>query len=460
MNSIIKYIACLFLGAVMLFSPSKLKAQEGSITKTRFLFVLDCSGSMWGEIGKKQKMQVARQILGRLADSLNTVPGVEMALRAYGHTVAGKDCKDTRLEVGFSILNAPQIKEKLKQLEPKGTTPIAYSLEQASGDFPNRLARNIIILITDGLEECKGDPCEVSRALQSKGIIMRPFIIGLGMSQDYQTQFGCVGKFFGVNTEGEFQAVLNNVIAQSLESTTLTVRLMDQNNKPTETDVNMSFYNASNNILVHNFYHTLDNNGLPDTFAVEAGQKYNIVVHTTPPVTKTNVEVLPLKKNVVSINAQQGTLSLKQAGAIPGLPVKVIVKKRGSDEIVYVQDMNTSHKFISGSYDLEVLTLPRMRFNNIQINQSKPNLISIPQHGTLEISYPYNVEATLFVLRDNKQEWLADVSGTSTSAGDIFSLQPGSYKIIYRYKNSQRISDSREIAFKIVSGGVKSVYLD
>ncbi|MBK9638483.1 MAG: hypothetical protein IPO63_11975 [Bacteroidetes bacterium] len=50
----------------------------------------------------------------------------------------------------------------MEEISPSGTTPIARSLEECGGDFPKSQARNIIILITDGIEECNGDPCAVS----------------------------------------------------------------------------------------------------------------------------------------------------------------------------------------------------------------------------------------------------------------------------------------------------------
>ena len=44
-------------------------------------------------------------------------------------------------------------------IRAKGTTPIAKSLEEAAADFPIDNSRNIVILITDGKEECGMDPC-------------------------------------------------------------------------------------------------------------------------------------------------------------------------------------------------------------------------------------------------------------------------------------------------------------
>ena len=82
----------------------------------------------------------------------------------------------------MKLQTASRKQAKIKMAQPKGTTPIAYSLEKSGADFPECAnCRNIIILITDGEEECEGDPCAVSAALQSKGIVLKPFVIGVGL---------------------------------------------------------------------------------------------------------------------------------------------------------------------------------------------------------------------------------------------------------------------------------------
>ena len=64
-----------------------------------------------------------------------------------------------------------KIKHKLNYIQAKGSSPIAYSLEKGANDFINSKSRNIVILITDGKEECQMDPCAVSDFIK-KGIIL------------------------------------------------------------------------------------------------------------------------------------------------------------------------------------------------------------------------------------------------------------------------------------------------
>ena len=172
----------LFILIALCFSLSaSTVSAQGEAQKTRILFVLDGSQSMYARWENGQKMQIATRLLRELVDSLDGVKNVEVALRAYGHqnnvTADGRNCKDTKLEVPFGPNNHEKIIERLQTIRPRGTTLIAYSLEQAANDFPSCSdCRNVIILITDGIEECDGDPCAVSLALQRRGVILKPFV--------------------------------------------------------------------------------------------------------------------------------------------------------------------------------------------------------------------------------------------------------------------------------------------
>ena len=159
------------------------------------------------ESGKKNL--IAKKLISETLDSLKGNPNVELALRVYGHQYdyrQGQVCDDSKLEVPFAKYNVDKIKKKLNTIQAKGTTPIAKSLEMAENDFPPCAdCRNIIILITDGIEECDGDPCAVSRFLQSRGIVLKPFVIGIGLDPNFKKTFECIGNFFDASDEKTFK---------------------------------------------------------------------------------------------------------------------------------------------------------------------------------------------------------------------------------------------------------------
>src|SRR5690606_31240740 len=68
-----------------------LTAGEGAHATERAIIVFDGSGSMWGQIDGKPKLEIARQAL---RDMLATVPDtMELGLMAYGHREKG-NCND------------------------------------------------------------------------------------------------------------------------------------------------------------------------------------------------------------------------------------------------------------------------------------------------------------------------------------------------------------------------------
>jgi len=440
------------------FLPFNLLSQQAK-PLTRIEFVFDASFSMFGQWQNGMKMDMAKKMLTDFLDSMQKVdnPNLELAFRCYGHQVPlrpERSCTDTKLEVPFGKNNAQAIKNKLKMLVPKGTTPIAYTLEQCGGDFPTASSanvRNIIILITDGIEECDGDPCAVSLALQKKGIILKPFVIGVGLDQSYINSFGCIGKFYDASSEASFKNILNIVISQALNNTTVQVNLNDQINRPTETDVNMTFYDEQTGIIRYNYLHTLNTKGVPDTLIIDPIGTYKMVVHTIPPVEKKGIELVPGKHNTIGVDVPQGYINLKMSGNPDYTKnVSCIVRKNGDMQTLHVQHFNTTEKFIIGKYDLEILTLPRIKLDKVDVGQSKTTYIEIPQPGIVTISKPSEGPGSLYLEENNKLVWVCNLN--STLVQETINLQPGKYRVEYRPKNAKESIYTIEKRFKIDSG--------
>jgi Ca-activated chloride channel homolog len=439
----------LLLGMVLCLSQT---AQTQPI-RTRILFVFDGSGSMFGMWENDQKINIAKKLLVNLVDSLGNIPGIEIALRAYGHQTpkAMYDCKDTKLEVPFGPSNKQQIIEKLKGIVPKGTTPIAYSLSMAANDFPSvKGVRNIIILITDGIEECKGDPCAVSIALQQRGIILKPFIIGLGINEEIASQLECAGNFFNAKKEKDFREILNVVVSNALNSTTAQVSLLDIYGKPTETDVNMTFYDAKSGMIRYNFYHTLNENGLPDTLFLDPFYKYNIVVHTMPHVEKSNIQLNPGKHNIIAIPAPQGNLDLKISGFTSYPKLQCIVRQADQCQILNIQDVNKPEKYLVGKYDLEILTVPKMFLEGVEITQDHTYTIEIDQPGKVSFFSAQNMIGSIYRMNTGTFEFICSIDPTTRS--QVLIMQPGSYTIVYRRTTARITYYTNQLEFKISSG--------
>ena len=449
----------LFLQANLLFAQVQKGRKDGPTT--RILFVFDCSLSMSKRWEGSTNMDISKRILTQTIDSLSRLDKVEVALRMYGHQSSvqpNRNCKDTKLEVPFFKGNIAALKEKVKSAQPRGTTPIAYTLEQCGNDFPNDPnARNIIILITDGIEECDGDPCAVSAALQSRNIILRPFVIGVGLDENFKKTFDCVGKFFDAKNEKSFQYAMGVIISQALNSTSAQVNLLDSYSKPTETAVDMSFYDMRTGNIKYNYVHTINNRGNPDTIPLDPLSTYKIVVHTIPPVEKDSVELTPGKHTIIGIDAPQGYLAVKANGTNEYKELKYIIRRKGEMQTLLVSDAERTEKLIVGKYDVEVLSMPRIYLNDIVVSQSKTTTVQIPQPGIANIVMQNLGYGQLFLNEKNSLKLLYNLNENNYK--ETLVLQPGNYTIVFRPKNAKESIYTITREFKIDSGGSVQVKL-
>ncbi|HRY32719.1 MAG TPA: VWA domain-containing protein [Bacteroidales bacterium] len=417
---------------------------------TRILFVFDASQSMYGRWQSDLKINIAQRLLSDLLDSLALVDNLELALRVYGHqkNFPPQDCDDSRLEVSFSGNNAKRIKQVLRGITPRGTTPIAYSLEQAGSDFPPcDNCRNIIVLITDGIEECNGDPCAVSRALQKKGLVLKPFIIGIG--KDFKTAFDCVGTYYDASDEVAFSKALNVVISQALNSTTAQVNLLDTEGNPKETNVNMTFYDRFSGLIKYNFIHTLNHKGLPDTLVIDPLITYRMTVHTIPPVHVDSIQLSAGRHTIIPVSCPQGSLYLKSGSTVKNLPC--IIRQKGLMETINVQTFNTQENYLTGSYDLEVLCLPRLIIGDVEIMQSHTTTVEIPVPGIAVIQKSANGYGSLYQETENGLIWLYNFRDSNPSQETVM-LQPGQYRAVFRSKYADRSIYTVEKSFRVSSG--------
>ncbi|MFT7229950.1 MAG: Ca-activated chloride channel family protein [Bacteroidia bacterium] len=442
---------------LLLFLAANAYAQQ---PKTRILFVLDGSGSMYAKMGEDNRITVAKRLLTRMVDSLQYQEELELALRVYGHQSqkTERNCKDTKLEVPFSKGNHQAIKDNIRDLRPKGTTLIAYSLQEAAYDFPKTPGvRNIIILITDGLEECDGDPCAVSLALQKQGVVLKPFVIGLGLSAEFKTQFECVGRYFEAETEQDFKEVLNVVISQAINNTSAQVNLLDTYGKPTETDVNMTFTNSKTGKVLNNYVHTLNYRGNPDTIYIDPSYLYDMKVHTIPPSTRKNITLTAGKHNTIAVDAPQGYLNLKIDGITNYRNLQALIIDQNSNEILNVQDFNVQQKYITGTYKIELLTLPRITQESVTISQNKVTTLQVQQPGKLNIVTRNSYEIGVFRNHKGEMELVKTLSLIPNS--NITVLQPGDYYLIYRATNTKETYSTKNMPFTIKSGEMKHINL-
>ncbi|CAN5132881.1 hypothetical protein BH09BAC1_BH09BAC1_21440 [soil metagenome] len=438
---------------ILLLSFSAYAQKEIFEPKTqRILFVLDASGSMYEGFDGTNRWEASKQLLSRLVDSLNQAnPRVELALRVYGHQFHKdlKNCQDSKLEVPFGTRNAGQIKTLLTKITPQGWTPIAYSLKQSVNDFPVMEGSvNSIILITDGLETCGANLCDIAVFLDAKRITVKPFIIGLGLKPSDSKYFDCLGTYFDASSTDKFKSVLDTVISRSLTLTTAQINLLNAQGQPKETGVEISLYDHYNGALLYNFIHSLDSKGLPDTLRLDPMGSYDMHVHTIPPIIKKGIILEPGVHNNINQPCAQGNIRFKDNanGQVPlGIPILIIDEKGNT---VYQQLINTESRYLVGKYKVEVLTLPRISLV-VEVAADATKEIMIDKAGTLQTITDKKGIAAIFRIMDGQLEQVRDFK--RINAKESVDLQPGEYILIYRWDNKKTSIHTIQTKFKIQS---------
>jgi Ca-activated chloride channel family protein len=437
-----------------LFTLNFTQAQKKSPPKQmRILFVFDASKSMIAKHENSTRMDGAKNLFYRFVDSLGKDKNMQFALRMYGHTVKYPpgDCKDSKLIVPFSHDNLTLIKQKVSEAKPTGITPIEHSLTEAANDFKDNKTTNIVIIITDGIEECGGDPCKARQKLLAKGIVFKPFIIGIGLSPEQIKTFECVGNFYNYDDQSTFSTISNIIIQQQkLNKTTAQVNLLDMSSLPKETNVNMTFYDVEKNEYKYNYIHTLNYKDNPDTLLLDDFPTYKVIAHTIPPTESKEVKLASGKHNIIAIDAPQGYLNIKRnEGAYNyNERVKCVVRKTNEMNTLNVQPLNTTEKYIAGNYDIEILTLPRINISLSAVEQSKTKTIEIPNAGMLQTKCLEAGDGSILIKRNGKLEWVCNLT---TQTIQTFYLQPGSYVAVWRAKSLRGSIYTIEKKFTITS---------
>lgn len=178
------------------------------------ILVLDASGSMHGQVGGKPKVEIAREAVAAM---LKTWPaGEQLGLIAYGHRRKG-DCTDIEVISKPEPLNAARFTGLVNGLQAKGMTPITASVRLAAQALRSTEQKATVILVSDGEETCKADPCALGKELEASGVDFTTHVIGFDLpAGPAREQLQCLakatgGRYIEARNTGELNAALGEV---------------------------------------------------------------------------------------------------------------------------------------------------------------------------------------------------------------------------------------------------------
>jgi Ca-activated chloride channel family protein len=173
-------------------------------------------------------------------------------------------------------------------------------------------------------------------------------------------------------------------------------------------------------------------------------------VQSIPPVELDSIHITPGIHNIIAVDAPQGYLFLKKPNTNFYNNLKFIVRKAGEMKTLNVQQINLKGKYLIGKYDIEVLSLPRININDVDVKQSYTTSLQIPEPGIVTISLESPGFASIYIEKENKLNWVCNLKENVVQ--ESVSLQPGRYRFVYRARNAKQALYTINKKFKITSG--------
>jgi Ca-activated chloride channel family protein len=125
--------------------------------------------------------------------------------------------------VALAPLNQADFHAKLDAIDPKGKTPIAQSITHALALIRAVKDPVTIILVSDGLETCEGNACDLVRTAKAQGVKITLHVVGFGIAEQDLSQLECLaqaggGQYFPADNAED----LADALEQSVEASVLT----------------------------------------------------------------------------------------------------------------------------------------------------------------------------------------------------------------------------------------------
>ena len=213
------------LPAVILTMGLALPCAAPASAKNNLLFIVDASNSMRGKVEGASKIETAKAAFKNLVAGIPD--NIDVGLATYG-AKDKQSCTDVEFLAPFvDKAHRATLTAAVDKLEPKGKTPIAYALSTLGKEIAakHESDNNNIVLISDGVETCNGDPCAAAEKLANGNVHVRVHVVGFNISEKDRKQLECIakkgkGEYFSADgTKGFNDAIAKVVKVAAAEKT-------------------------------------------------------------------------------------------------------------------------------------------------------------------------------------------------------------------------------------------------
>lgn len=150
------------------FVPQRISLEEYEPKVSNFIVLFDASFSMRATSGKGWKFNQAKEFVSRMNQ---TIPPMDVTagMRSFGHH-PNVNKKKTALIYGMTAYSKDGLNDALAMLKwPGGETPMAATIDAASGDLASTQGNTAVFVISDGDKALvDGDPVQAAAALKQQ----------------------------------------------------------------------------------------------------------------------------------------------------------------------------------------------------------------------------------------------------------------------------------------------------
>jgi hypothetical protein len=261
--------------------PMAASAPEESASPGNLMFILDASGSMWGQVEGTAKIVIAKEVLTDLIQGLPD--DAVVGLVTYGHRRKG-DCDDVEELIPLGPLNKQEMIAQVQKLNPKGKTPISRSVRLTAERIKHLEDETTIILVSDGKETCDPDPCGLVKELKASGIKFIMHVIGFDVTEEEKQELECMaleggGQYYTAGNAKDFQLAAQEVVKKASEKPPVNLKVTSlKEGQPFEARVDV-YRHSDNKSMGRQFGNAESKAGDPgyrDRIRSDCGENFDI----------------------------------------------------------------------------------------------------------------------------------------------------------------------------------------
>ena len=179
------------------------------------MIVFDASSSMAMLDTGRRRIDIARAAIAKVLPEISRSRATGLVVYSGGR---GPHCTDVRLEVAPRLGNARRILSALGKVQPIGATPLSNAVELAAETLTRLGSPGIVVLITDGLENCFRNACLLAQELKRTKVDIRVHVIGFYLNNGPSEPVACLsiatgGTFVHANSAESLQRALRNILS-------------------------------------------------------------------------------------------------------------------------------------------------------------------------------------------------------------------------------------------------------